>query len=347
MGRTRNLGNRTQREPLNPTVDTPDFLIIGAGLAGIAAASDLNRAGATMTVLDKGRALGGRAATRRLDGQPIDHGAQFCTARTERFQRLLEQGKQDGWAHVWCHGYPLWRAGQVLPRDDGHPRWTFPNGMRTLPEMLGEGLTVRTGTTVESVQRDTGGIWVATDTEGKTATGRCLILNLPPVQLLKITEGTLPAWLWNRVADCRLVPCWAVAGLLDQDFDGNWPAIELEDHASLAWVARDHTRRRSGAAPAAVLHARSDWSEIHLEDNPDDVQATLMDAARDLFGIQFNDNVRIHRWRYAKPDVALGEAFLLDPDQKVGVCGDWCTGGRVEGALISGWELAAAVLETS
>lgn len=333
--------------PLNRTVDNSDFLILGAGLAGIAAAADLSRAGAMVTILDKGRTVGGRAATRRLNGQPIDHGAQFCTARTERFQNLLEQGRRDGWASIWCHGYPLWREGQVLPRDDGHPRWTFPDGIRTLPEKIGHGLEVRTETTVQSVRRDAQGHWVATDTQGQTVTGRCFVLNLPPTQLLTIAGDVLPVWLRDRVAQCRLAPCWAVAGLLENEFAGDWPAIELEDHPSLAWVARDHTRRRSGAAPAAVLHARGDWSETHLDDSPDTVRATLTEAARELFGIQFTENTRVHRWRYAKPDTALGEPFLLDKTYSVGVCGDWCTGGRVEGALVSGWEIAAALTESA
>ncbi len=330
--------------PLNPTMDVADFLIIGAGLAGIAAAADLGRAGATVAVVDKGRAVGGRAATRRIGGQPIDHGAQFCTARTDRFRDLLEKGSSEGWARIWCHGYPVWRDGRVHPRDDGHPRWTFPDGIRTLPERIGKGLKVGTETTVQSVGRDAHGIWVATDTLGNFTTGRRLVLNLPPAQLLNVAGNALPEWMRGCVGDCRLAPCWAVAGLLEREFDGDWPAIELENHPSLAWVARDHTRRALGAAPAAVLHARGDWSESHLEETPEKVQSILSGEARELFGIEFSEQVRVHRWRYAKPEISVGEPFLLDRDLGVGLCGDWCTGGRVEGALVSGWGLAAALL---
>ncbi|MFM8721078.1 MAG: FAD-dependent oxidoreductase, partial [Chthoniobacterales bacterium] len=63
-----------------------DTIVIGAGLAGLAAAGRLRKAGQDVLVLEKSRGLGGRAATRRWDGLPVDHGAQFFTARSEDFR---------------------------------------------------------------------------------------------------------------------------------------------------------------------------------------------------------------------------------------------------------------------
>ena len=48
---------------------TTDILIIGAGLAGLSAANDLQQAGHQVLVIDKGRGLGGRLAGRRI-GEP-------------------------------------------------------------------------------------------------------------------------------------------------------------------------------------------------------------------------------------------------------------------------------------
>ena len=55
---------------------TPDVLIIGAGLAGLKLAGDLHAAGRAPRVLDKGRGVGGRAATRRWDA------CRWTTARS-------------------------------------------------------------------------------------------------------------------------------------------------------------------------------------------------------------------------------------------------------------------------
>ncbi|MFM7188226.1 MAG: FAD-dependent oxidoreductase [Armatimonadota bacterium] len=48
-----------------------DVAIIGAGLAGVAAAGDLAAAGKSVLVIDKSRGIGGRMATRRHAGTRI------------------------------------------------------------------------------------------------------------------------------------------------------------------------------------------------------------------------------------------------------------------------------------
>ena len=325
-------------------METVDVLVVGAGLAGVSAAADLSRSDMRVLVLDKGRALGGRAATRRFGGQPIDHGAQFCTARTTRLQDLLEDGQRSGWARVWCHGYPLWKDGEILHRADSHPRWIFPEGMRTLAERIGAGLDVRTSTKAESLQRTNDDLWEVATENGEKFRASAVVLNLPPVQLLSLAGEQLAPEHRDRIAAAELAPCWALSGLVESDFADDWVALELENHPVLAWVARDHTRRDGPAHPAAVLHARGDWSRTHLEAPEETVRSRMEAAASELFNVRFTPESRLHRWRYAKPETSIGDAFLFDSERRIGVCGDWCAGGRVEGALVSGWELAASIV---
>ena len=58
--------------------------IVGAGLAGLSCAQALRAGGADVQLFDKGRGVGGRMATRRVDTPlgpaTFDHGAQFLTA---------------------------------------------------------------------------------------------------------------------------------------------------------------------------------------------------------------------------------------------------------------------------
>ncbi len=81
--------------------ETADVLVIGAGMAGLTAAAELQRAGRRVLVLDKGRGVGGRLASRRIEGAAFDHGAQFITARTARFAALVEDGRCRGCAGDW------------------------------------------------------------------------------------------------------------------------------------------------------------------------------------------------------------------------------------------------------
>ena len=68
-----------------------DVLIIGAGLAGLAAASDLKSQGRNVIVVDKGRGPGGRLASRHIANASFDNGALFMTSRHPRFLSQVQQ----------------------------------------------------------------------------------------------------------------------------------------------------------------------------------------------------------------------------------------------------------------
>lgn len=84
-------------------------VVVGAGIAGVACARELARAGVTVTVLDRGRRVGDRMAARRFDGRPVDLGASYLTE-----DGLAIGG--DGWGHptrvqtAWLSGCALGQA---------------------------------------------------------------------------------------------------------------------------------------------------------------------------------------------------------------------------------------------
>jgi renalase len=62
-----------------------DVVVVGAGISGLALARELRSRGRAPLVLERARGVGGRCATRRIDGQPVDHGLAFLHGRTPRF----------------------------------------------------------------------------------------------------------------------------------------------------------------------------------------------------------------------------------------------------------------------
>ncbi|MEU7482325.1 NAD(P)/FAD-dependent oxidoreductase [Streptomyces sp. NPDC042319] len=73
----RTPASRTPSPQPAPPPDTVDVVIIGGGVAGLAAAHHLTRAGATVAVLEAADRVGGRATTEQLDGYRLDHGSQL------------------------------------------------------------------------------------------------------------------------------------------------------------------------------------------------------------------------------------------------------------------------------
>ncbi|SBT45749.1 NAD(P)/FAD-dependent oxidoreductase [Micromonospora auratinigra] len=75
-----------------------DVVIVGGGLAGLAAARRLHRAGVPWRLLESADRLGGRVATDRVDGYLLDRGFQVLNTAYPRLGSLLDLGVLDlGW----------------------------------------------------------------------------------------------------------------------------------------------------------------------------------------------------------------------------------------------------------
>ena len=60
-------------------------VVVGGGIAGVACAVELATAGVAVRVVDRARTVGGRMASKRIDGLPVDLGAAYFTARDPEF----------------------------------------------------------------------------------------------------------------------------------------------------------------------------------------------------------------------------------------------------------------------
>ena len=121
-------------------------MIIGAGLAGLTCAQLLAATAVSVTVVDKGRGPGGRLATRRLDDERFDTGAQFFSVRDADFAAAVQAWEAAGVVKAWCDGFPL--LGAPAARGDGHPRYLALGGMNRLAKHMAGGRAVRDQLTV-------------------------------------------------------------------------------------------------------------------------------------------------------------------------------------------------------
>lgn len=109
-----------------------DVAVIGAGIAGLAAAHELARAGREVRVFEAADHVGGRMATRRVSGFVVDTGAEQISTRG--YPHTWELLRRLGLDDVPKIGRKLgvWREGRV------RPGLAHPSGLLT-----GAGLSVR------------------------------------------------------------------------------------------------------------------------------------------------------------------------------------------------------------
>jgi monoamine oxidase len=68
-----------------------DYLVIGAGVAGLTAAYELKKQGASVLVLEARDRVGGRTWSGDLEGAEIDHGGEWIGAGQPRVYRLIQE----------------------------------------------------------------------------------------------------------------------------------------------------------------------------------------------------------------------------------------------------------------
>jgi len=305
--------------------------IIGAGIAGLACARRLREAGVASVLFDKGRAVGGRVATRRVNGLQFDHGAQYVTARTESFAAVLRALRASGTVGDWEQG-------------SGPARLVGIPGMSALPRALAEGLDVHLNAPVTGLSC-VGDRWRLTIGDRVEEAERVVVtVPAPQAQALVGVDHPLAAAL----DEIRLAPCLTLMAAIRAPA----PFAYSEDAGHpLAWVAHEGSKpgRPSGEATCWVAHAGPEFSSEHLESTPQSIAALMLPMLCQRLGVSaaaVSDSVA-HRWRYARVTTALGAPFLRNSERSLYLGGDWCLGARIEAAWTSGTAIAEDVLAAS
>lgn len=328
----------------------PRIAIVGAGVAGLVCARHLAEAGARVLVLDRGRTVGGRLGTRRAGALQFDHGAQYFTARDPAFAAQAALWLRRGIVAEWTARLAVLEQGRTAAAPNGIRRWVGVPGMAAVAGALADearqaGADVHTGVEVGAVMPE-GERWRLASADGLSlGIFDVVVVALPAPEAARLLAAGAPE-LAARAASVRLLPCWAAMVAFETPLPVGFDGAFVRG-APLTWVARDTSKpgRPAREAETWVLHAAPDWSAAHLDAPHDAVAASLLAAFTNAADVDVPPPsfLAAHRWRYALPDDPLPEHFLWSAERRVGVCGDWCGGPRVEGAWRSGGLLAREV----
>ena len=321
--------------------ETRSCVVVGAGISGLLAARELAAAGWRVVVLDKGRGVGGRMATRRVGDGTFDHGAQFFTVRSERFEKLVSTWLEEHVVEEWSRGFA---DAEGRPNEDGHPRYRGSHGMTSIPKHLAGDLDVRTGERATQVDLREGVWQVGTET-GSLFEGTTLLLTSPVPQSLALfrEESILPAEVTRKLEDITYSPCLALMALLDGPTGVPEPGGAQIKGEPLDWIG-DNQRKGISETPAVTIHAGPEWSAEHFDADEAWITASLLSFAGDRLQTDLSSRTietSLARWRYSWVAQPHQESCLVaSEDPPLLFAGDAFGPSKVEGAALSG--LAAA-----
>lgn len=312
--------------------------IIGGGLTGIFAAKKLQHEGHTPFIIEKSKSLGGRMATRRINGGKADHGAQFFTVRSELFQNEVDHWLQKGWAKEWFK--------------EKYPRYTGVEGMNHLLKEVAAGLDAVLEEKIIRIESDGHTVTLASE-NGELYFADAAIVTSPVPQTLALIEQSaldLSEFVRAQLAAGSFRPC--LVGLVELHQPLPMGTSGLKDSDLPAGIDKIAANDQKGISETPILsvYMDSEWSTSFFEQEDE----KILDALTETLSPVVSDfhSIQLKRWRFSEavhvydrpflsfddyPILAAGDSFL-HPDDNSGRT-------RVESAVLSGIAAAEEILK--
>lgn len=288
------------------------FAVVGAGLAGIAAARELRALGHDAMLFEKSRGLGGRLAARRAEGTVLDHGSPVVHAPEGSALR----GVVD--------------ALDIADRVDLADGIAFHTGATRLPKLLAQGLDLKLGIRLAALRAGGGGLELG-DEQGNThGVVAGVVVTAPAPQAADLLERSPEGG--TRVDVVRgLSYDPAVMVLLGLRLEGglSWeilrgvgdPIDEIRREAAKGRPSLD------GVEPVVVRLGAGASAEM-IDASDDAVMERVLPALADALGEHEAEPAwqQIKRWRFAVPRGALDPGAVNPPGARIVLAGDTLTG---------------------
>lgn len=331
-----------------------DVLIVGAGLAGLAAGRLLHAAGVDVQVVDKGRRVGGRMATLRLGQAAADHGVQFFTVDSPEFRQEVDGWEAAGLAFLWDIG---WSLGSFAGNEgEGHTRYAVRGGMDRLMEYLAEDLTgdsaVDTDTRLVAVRQTEGG-WQAEAENGDSYRACGLILTPPPPQSLALLDaGAVGLSAMDRGILEALDYSSTLTGIFRIEGGTTIPAPGAVHRPaeSLPWIADNRQKGVTEGGPENETIVTINSNATYAQRYWDAPQVEIVETMKAVLLPYLTPGSRVvesqvKHWRYAFPRHTHSQRTLrTSGTHPLYFAGDAFHGPLVEGAWLSGQAAAQALL---
>jgi predicted NAD/FAD-dependent oxidoreductase len=305
-----------------------DFAVIGAGIAGLTAASNIIGAGYSVAVFEKARGTGGRLSSKRAaydDGKfmAFDLGCVSITAESSAFSDQLQRWHASGVIAPW------WKDDQnqthyvALPRNSG------------LTRHLSTNIECHFSNKITSIQRiaDT---WHLFSDDGENvkllAKSKNVIIAAPPAQAFDL----LPAdHRFKRDLENVTVGAQWVVGLeVNNDLSASSVMTYPQSGSifSISQESRKPGRRDSGeqsdnecSSTILQIQASAEWTQQHLELSQEKVCSVLISELEHQLQQPLSTvHAYAHRWLYSCVTQGINnqQGYLWD-EQGLGVIGDY------------------------
>tara|TARA_B100000963_G_scaffold76097_1_gene64217 strand:+ start:889 stop:1857 length:969 start_codon:yes stop_codon:yes gene_type:complete len=315
------------------------IVVIGSGIAGLAAANHLNPKNFNITVLDKGKYPGGRISTRKNKEFIFNHGAQFFTAKSNEFKKICQSGVKD---NILIN----WNTFSKKNRYIGNPN------MREFSFWFSKNLKIYQQTLVKNIEYNDS-FSIITNNKKFKADG--LIITAPSSQAAELIKN-LDNQMYNLIEKVTYFPCWC---LMLSIKDMNLKHFDIDEKSIFSWIISENNKIKNSLNYNCItIHTNEKFSLDYLEQNKEFVLDKIIREFTKIYQVNTQDIIykNIHRWRYAKVKNPFPiEESKISKKIPLGIAGDWCppaedthyngNGQRIEDAFLSGIECSKVLIK--
>ena len=315
-----------------------NIIIIGSGIAGLAAANYLSSKNFNVTVLDKGKYPGGRISTRRGEDFIFNHGAQFFTAKSNEFKKICNRAVNDNVLVNWV--------------DSKKNRFIGNPDMREFSLWLSQNLTIFQENVVERLDYNEQFI---VNTNKKKFTCDGLIITAPSSQTASLIKN-LDETFHELIEKVEYFPCWCVMLSLR---DMSLKNFYIDEKSIFNWIVSENNKIKNQLNHNCLtIHTNERFSVKNLDKTKEVTLDKIVQEFTKIYQVKTQDIIykNIHRWRYAKVKKPFPqEENKISKKIPFGIAGDWCppsqdkhyngNGQRVEDAYLSGIECSKSLIK--
>ena len=290
---------------------------------------------------EKSRGVGGRCSTRRVDNVGLfDHGLQYVKSENSEFKKFLSDYT------IWQGNFKIFQNDQI--KDDLHKeRIINENGNNLLVKNLFKNKRVFVNKELKSLEKKND-CFQLNFKDSTQENYKTVIITAPYQQAYNLTKQFTENYFSKL--NFSMQPNLTLMVAFNKSLKLNLSAISFEDDDVLGFVANENTKKKVlinkdlelWTIQSSLKYAIKNIYEYrnNKESLADEMLKSLsvklkIDIKKD--NIQYSD---IHGWRYAYGNKLDAGNCYWNEELRLGICGDWFSGGNAESAFINAKKLA-------
>ena len=323
-----------------------NIAIIGSGLSGITIASELKKK-FNVEIFEKSRGVGGRMSTRKELPFIFDHGAQFFKITKTDFMNFVSELLSERvilpWKFKLAHfeGIRLTKI-KIIGNEDkffvGVPN------MDSIIKYLAKKIDVMINTKIEKIIKKKND-WFLYDQNNKSY-GKYdwVILTLPAEQSRELISKTIS--FYPLLKKIKMKGCFSLMIGMNDPVILDYDAAIIKD-SDVAWLAINSSKPFRTEKYSLLINSSYDFAAKNISSPKEKIINHLLDTTSVVINRQIPESamIRLHQWRYVEAEKHPDDNFFIDPQNKIGICGDWFVNSRVEGAFISASNLSKEIIK--